>query len=870
MRKYYYYLLTAILALAGATGASGHTNSAPHSDSSQLAVANNANDDISNLPFVPTTIIDGKFAAGTTFYKMRIGTTRGGTIYYAGGDLQSVYIDKEDSTTANNLWAFTGNLTDGFEIYNVTTGTARKLYIESFASGSPAKLGTPEEIAALSTNATSKFGLQPSSSYGGFILFHPSAPNACLNVYNNNNILAVWNYTASPSDANSNITFVDFKETIPDDEGAVFYKLTFEGSVISTKLLYVPEGSAYPKPFANGTYYTIKGYKPNTKIKKAGIDTVNLELVLNDGIELPFAISSSIDEPVWTAMQVQTQDRENGPVWLATSSANSTVNLQYKNWVADPKSFYADYKDLPDNIRWCVTGDPYYGFRFYNRLKRQYLAKPTQANVLDVALNSSKTTATTLDLYYNPVSIAGSKWCLRFKGTDLFLTNLDGAYATLKIDQGEDNNKNNDCSAIGFIAEKNIPVLEAKNVPDISPYPYYGDNKDRVGWFDFPLARKDKTEKGEALYDRYHLGIEKGTFYRIYYRRYETATPSYRYLGSDYNISNALGYIKAERLRLAREQESEGSALSKLWTIGINEATGKYIIRNANTGSAIGKWMDNNSDMNLLPSNDNELPEAGSFDFKLGTDQDANSSYYSTSWLISEQGHILNAYLDNQTRFVRTNDDPTDVNSNWFIERVTSVPLTIYGDTQWASVTYPFGARLPAELTAYIVTAADAGSKSVSLTPIGQDIPAKTPVFVTLTSGSISTDQSYDVAIDNSIAPLERTNLLKGTTAARTGFDPSTLYVLTSTGDGGAALKLNGDVATVPANKAYLPLSAVAGGTANTQALRISIGDATGIGHATVGNRQDDNIYFDLDGRRVLYPAQGVYVKANGQKVYIK
>lgn len=75
---------------------------------------------------------------------------------------------------------------------------------------------------------------------------------------------------------------------------------------------------------------------------------------------------------------------------------------------------------------------------------------------------------------------------------------------------------------------------------------------------------------------------------------------------------------------------------------------------------------------------------------------------------------------------------------------------------------------------------------------------------------------------------------------------------------------------TVPANKAYLPLSAVAGGTANTQALRISIGDATGIGNTTVGNRQEDNIYYDLDGRRVLYPAQGVYVKANGQKVYIK
>lgn len=763
MRKYYYYLLTAILALAGTTGASGHINSALLPDSSQLAVTNNANDDISTLPFVPTTITDGKFAAGTTFYKMRIGNSRGGTIYSAENDLQSVYIDKKegDNITTNNLWAFTGNLTDGFEIYNMATGTARKLYIESPVNGSPAKLGTPEKIAALSTNATSKFGLRP-NVYGGFVLCHPSDPNACLNIYGNNDVLAVWNNTMSPSDANSSITFIDLLEAIPDGERATFYKLTFEGSVISTKLLCAPEGSAYPKPFANSTYYTIKGYKPNTEITKAGIDTVNLELVLNDGIELPFAISSSIEKPAWTAMQVQTQDREDGPVWLATSSDNSAVNLQYKNWVADPLSFHTDYKDLPDNIRWCVTGDPYNGFRFYNKLKRQYLAMPTQANVLDVALNSSKTSVTALGLYYNPVSTAGSKWCLRFKGTDMFLTNLGGAYATLKIDRGEDNNKNNDCSAIGFIAEKNLPVLEAKNVPDISPS-IAPDNK-KVGWFDFPRARKDKTEKGEALYDRYHVGIEKGAFYRIYKKDYESNLPLYSYLGSDYNIADTLGYIKAERLRLAREQGTEGSLLSKLWTIEINEVTGKYFIRNANTGSAIGKWMDNNSDMKLLPSNDNELSEAGLFDFKRGTIAAASHYYsYYTCWLIGEQdqGHILNAYLGNQTRFVRTNDDPTDRNSNWFIERVTSVPLTIYGDTQWASVTYPFGARLPAGLTAYIVTATDAGSKSVSLSPIGQNIPAKTPVFVTLTSGSISTDQSYDVVIDNSIAPLERTNLLK-------------------------------------------------------------------------------------------------------------
>ena len=44
----------------------------------------------------------------------------------------------------------------------------------------------------------------------------------------------------------------------------------------------------------------------------------------------------------------------------------------------------------------------------------------------------------------------------------------------------------------------------------------------------------------------------------------------------------------------------------------------------------------------------------------------------------------------------------------------------------------------------------------------------------------------------------------------------------------------------------------------------------TSIGNAVQTKAQGDEVYYDLNGRRVLYPTHGIYVKGNGQKVFIK
>ncbi len=163
------------------------------------------------LPFTPTTVTDGKFADGTKYYTLSIAGAR--PIYSMNEDSTGVNIRHTgmvNDSVEYYSWAFTGNLDEGFEIYNLANGAAKKVYLESSANGSPAKLGTAEEIAALPEGATSKFSLL-ANSRGGYTFYHPADATACLNQFGgaNSTTLATWTNGNSPADANSNIVITE-------------------------------------------------------------------------------------------------------------------------------------------------------------------------------------------------------------------------------------------------------------------------------------------------------------------------------------------------------------------------------------------------------------------------------------------------------------------------------------------------------------------------------------------------------------------------------------------------------------------------------------------------------------------------------------
>jgi hypothetical protein len=84
--------------------------------------------------------------------------------------------------------------------------------------------------------------------------------------------------------------------------------------------------------------------------------------------------------------------------------------------------------------------------------------------------------------------------------------------------------------------------------------------------------------------------------------------------------------------------------------------------------------------------------------------------------------------------------------------------------------------------------------------------------------------------------------------------------------DGAEAGKFVRVVTTPVTMNPYRAYMVVEGADARELDLVID-GVSTGIKNMKVGT--DDNVYYDLQGRRVLYPTKGLYI-VNGRKVIIK
>ena len=180
-------------------------------------------------------------------------------------------------------------------------------------------------------------------------------------------------------------------------------------------------------------------------------------------------------------------------------------------------------------------------------------------------------------------------------------------------------------------------------------------------------------------------------------------------------------------------------------------------------------------------------------------------------------------------------------------------------DAHYASVGFPFAVQVPAEsdVKAYYATAAADGELTLSEIADGI-IPAYTGAILAATAATdvnlaiVTTDKSLD-------------NKLVAATAKRTGFVENANYMLGVDNDSKVKF-LQATITTVPANKAYLPAANV---TNSSSALAFNFGgESTGIATSLKDNEEVQ--YFDLNGRVVLYPSNGVFITNTGKKVFIK
>ena len=205
-------------------------------------------------------------------------------------------------------------------------------------------------------------------------------------------------------------------------------------------------------------------------------------------------------------------------------------------------------------------------------------------------------------------------------------------------------------------------------------------------------------------------------------------------------------------------------------------------------------------------------------------------------------------------------DGGNDGSSNNFrIVEVTTIPVNITS-AGYATLNLPMAVNIPTDVKAY--TGQKEGNE-LKLTAITTGIiPAETPVVIEGAKGT----HNFDINYDNTATIAN--NGLNGTLIPTAIDNDATAYVLGNGSKGIAFYKVTSETdRTIGANKAYAGSTTV---DAAANVLIFNFSDiTTGINNAAT-TQDNNNTYYDLNGRRVLYPAHGIFVKENGQKVFIK
>ena len=193
----------------------------------------------------------------------------------------------------------------------------------------------------------------------------------------------------------------------------------------------------------------------------------------------------------------------------------------------------------------------------------------------------------------------------------------------------------------------------------------------------------------------------------------------------------------------------------------------------------------------------------------------------------------------------------------WVEEEPESYTLTVT-DAGYATLFLDFNAAIPADVEAYTVTAVNNGY--VTLTQVTGVLPANTGVIVKAAKNDYTFAYSTDEAADVT------GNLLKGTVTDKNIEGEAYVLGVVEGKVGLYKAAMTGTSWKNNANKAYLPMNAVANKSA--EFFGFDWDGTTAIENVEVENAS--NVIYDLTGRRVeAITVPGIYV-VNGKKVLVK
>ena len=342
---------------------------------------------------------------------------------------------------------------------------------------------------------------------------------------------------------------------------------------------------------------------------------------------------------------------------------------------------------------------------------------------------------------------------------------------------------------------------------------------------------------------------------------YQIVAPSV--VNNGKNNGNGKGYISSESMavnkngvleagakdsRIIRRTKVSDALVPQMWQLVAN-ADGSYKIKNANTNCCIGQILQDAKAVEMPISN------GGAGNYVITKGKAANK------FLLKDGSNLLNAYGGDNNTIIANYNDANDNGSNWVIKKVTTVPVSIT-DAKYATVAFPFATKVAtAGVKAYYATGAADGMITLVEYPEGI-IPANQGALLYNEAGATTANLTVE-ATDKTVEG----NKLMPATAKRSGFAANETYVLAKNSANEAAFLKNG-LTVVPANKAYVATENIPAGS-SSNVLNFNFGQVTGINGVVAVDKAGVQ-YFDLQGRRVLYPAHGIFVTNTGKKVFVK
>lgn len=575
----------------------------------------------------------------------------------------------------------------------------------------------------------------------------------------------------------------------------------------------------------------------------------SFHIICTPSEDFPFTQSDSFDDATWYALGLS---QNNYYLYDTEDAEKMTLGEEQRTYNATDQETF-------DKQQWCFIGDPFNGFKIYNK-------HAGSTKILSSTIPSDDNGGTTFPVMTDEASLPedhNTTWDI-IKSTDI--TGQNGFYIA---QHGKDSHKMNyreDSGALSywFAGANQGSTFHVEDIKTLyeSQLAGYVSSSGYVGGFTTAFTEAHQqdiqnlninTENAATSYISLYNGIKdtisltSGHYYRI--------VSAYSPFEEQQSVKKCVYNPNAQ---------DEGTWFVHWGDLDMGSADNVFLIEDAGNGKYLLKNANRNMYIQGVNGGLSADKTAATTNGAFGLSKLAAATYNLKfgNGVMHTNNHSSGAGKDGTlTGWAGGIDTP----SAWYIIPATDIEKAI-GATGYATLNLPFAVTLPEGVKAYQIKN-ETESELILEEISAPTIPANTPVML-----SAEASHTYTLTV-----PEEQT-----AEAMQTGFTGTLVPVTIDTNENAYILAQDPNnqkakfftLSSDPNNREIAQNKAYYVSTGNTDAQSFALnfgGTPTSIDQITVnGTDSTSNIYYDLSGRRVLYPTKGFYIKGNGQKVFIK